>query len=104
MLPLALLIAATLGSILAGLATPTEASGVGALGALILAVVYRRLTFAGLKQAVISATHHLEHGAAARRDVEHLRRRVRAHGHRELDHRRDDLAAGAADRDARPSS
>jgi tripartite ATP-independent transporter DctM subunit len=55
-LPLALLIAATLGSILAGLATPTEASGVGALGALILAVCYRRATFAGLKRAVISAT------------------------------------------------
>ncbi|HEX2566165.1 MAG TPA: TRAP transporter large permease subunit [Burkholderiales bacterium] len=55
-LPLALLIAATLGSILAGLATPTEASGIGALGALILAVAYRRFTFAGLKQAVISAT------------------------------------------------
>jgi len=55
-LPLALLIAATLGSILAGLATPTEASGVGALGAVILAIVYRRLTFAGIKQAVISAT------------------------------------------------
>jgi tripartite ATP-independent transporter DctM subunit len=55
-LPLAGLIAATLGSILAGLATPTEAAGIGALGALILAVVYRRLTVAGLKQAVISAT------------------------------------------------
>jgi tripartite ATP-independent transporter DctM subunit len=55
-LPLLLLIAATLGSILAGLATPTEASGIGALGALILAVVYRRLTYAGLKQAVVSAT------------------------------------------------
>jgi tripartite ATP-independent transporter DctM subunit len=55
-LPLALLIAATLGSILAGLATPTEAAGVGALGALILAVCYRRLTFVGLKQAVLSAT------------------------------------------------
>jgi tripartite ATP-independent transporter DctM subunit len=55
-LPLLLLIAATLGSILAGLATPTEASGIGALGALILAVLYRRLTVAGLKQAVISAT------------------------------------------------
>jgi tripartite ATP-independent transporter DctM subunit len=54
-LPLALLIASTLGSILAGLATPTEASGIGALGALILAVVYRRLTYAGLRQAVISA-------------------------------------------------
>jgi len=55
-LPLALLIAATLGSILAGLATPTEASAVGAFGALILAICYRRLTYAGLKQAVISAT------------------------------------------------
>jgi tripartite ATP-independent transporter DctM subunit len=55
-LPLALLIAFTLGSILAGLATPTEAAGIGALGAIILAIVYRRLTYAGLKQAVISAT------------------------------------------------
>jgi TRAP-type mannitol/chloroaromatic compound transport system permease large subunit len=55
-LPLALLIAATLGSILAGLATPTEASGVGALGSIVLAICYRRLTYAGLKQAVISAT------------------------------------------------
>lgn len=55
-LPLAGLIAATLGSILAGLATPTEAAGIGALGALILAAAYRRLTIAGLKQAVISAT------------------------------------------------
>jgi tripartite ATP-independent transporter DctM subunit len=54
-LPLLLLIAFTLGSILAGLATPTEASGIGALGALILAVIYRRLTYAGLRQAVISA-------------------------------------------------
>jgi len=54
-LPLLLLIGFTLGSILAGLATPTEAAGIGALGAMILAVVYRRLTYAGLKQAVISA-------------------------------------------------
>ena len=54
-LPLFLLIASTLGSILAGLATPTEAAGIGALGALILAVAYRRLTVAGLKQACISA-------------------------------------------------
>ncbi|HVL35589.1 MAG TPA: TRAP transporter large permease subunit [Burkholderiales bacterium] len=54
--PLLGLIAATLGSILAGLATPTEASGVGALGALILAAAYRRLTYAGLKRAVLSTT------------------------------------------------
>jgi len=54
-LPLFLLIGATLGSILGGLATPTEAASIGALGALILAVCYRRLTYAGLKRACISA-------------------------------------------------
>jgi tripartite ATP-independent transporter DctM subunit len=50
--PLALLITATLGSILGGLATPTEASGVGATGALILALAYRRLTLKALKGAI----------------------------------------------------
>ena len=54
-LPLFLLIGFTLGSILAGLATPTEAAGIGALGAMILAIAYRRVTYAGLKQACISA-------------------------------------------------
>ena len=51
-LPLFALIAATLGSILAGIATPTEASALGAAGALLLAVAYRRLTMAGLRRAV----------------------------------------------------
>jgi tripartite ATP-independent transporter DctM subunit len=55
-MPLLGLIAATLGSILAGLATPTEAAGIGSLGALILATAYRKLTYAGLKRAVVSAT------------------------------------------------
>jgi tripartite ATP-independent transporter DctM subunit len=55
-MPLLGLIAATLGSILAGLATPTEAAGIGSLGALILAAAYRKLTYAGLKRAVLSAT------------------------------------------------
>ncbi len=41
--PPALLIAAVLGSIFFGLATPTEAAGVGALGALLLAVANRAL-------------------------------------------------------------
>jgi tripartite ATP-independent transporter DctM subunit len=54
-LPLFLLIGFTLGSILAGLATPTEAAAIGALGAMILAVCYRRVTYAGLKQACVSA-------------------------------------------------
>jgi len=44
-IPPALLIALVLGSILGGLATPTEASGVGALGALALASFRGRLNF-----------------------------------------------------------
>jgi tripartite ATP-independent transporter DctM subunit len=55
-LPLLLLIAAVLGSMLAGLATPTEASAIGALGAWLLMVVYRRFTWAGFKRAVLSTT------------------------------------------------
>jgi len=54
--PLFALIVATLGSILAGLATPTEAAAVGALGAFILAAVYGKLTYAGARQAVLSTT------------------------------------------------
>jgi len=50
------LISATLGSILAGAATPTEASAIGALGAMLLAIAYRKVTYAGLKQAVLSTT------------------------------------------------
>ena len=44
-LPPALLIVAVLGSIFMGMATPTEASGVGALGAILLALINRRLNF-----------------------------------------------------------
>jgi tripartite ATP-independent transporter DctM subunit len=54
--PLLALIAATLGSILAGVATPTEASAIGALGASLLAIAYRKVTYAGLKRAVLSTT------------------------------------------------
>lgn len=53
-IPLVGLISATLGSILAGLATPTEASAVGVVGALFLAIVYGRFTFDGLKRALLS--------------------------------------------------
>src|SRR5690606_33149945 len=45
--PLVGLITATLGSILAGLATPTEASAVGAVGALFLSLAYGKFTFPG---------------------------------------------------------
>ncbi|MGD9952006.1 MAG: TRAP transporter large permease subunit [Burkholderiales bacterium] len=55
-LPLVGLIAAALGSILAGLATPTEAAGMGAMGALLLAAAYGRFSYDGLKRAVLSTT------------------------------------------------
>jgi tripartite ATP-independent transporter DctM subunit len=51
-LPLALLIGAALGSIIFGLATPTEAAAMGSLGALILAMGYRALTIQKLKESV----------------------------------------------------
>jgi tripartite ATP-independent transporter DctM subunit len=50
--PLTALIAAVLGSILFGLATPSEAAAVGALGGLILAFAYGRLTFQNVKESV----------------------------------------------------
>jgi len=53
LLPLALLISATLGSILAGLATPTEAAATGAFGSIVLALGYRQLTRARLRGAMI---------------------------------------------------
>lgn len=52
--PPLLLIVAVLGSILAGIATPTEAASVGSVGALILAAFNRQLTFGILRQTVIS--------------------------------------------------
>lgn len=50
--PLAILIGAVLGSILMGLATPAEAAGVGAAGGLLLAAIYRSLSWVRLKEAV----------------------------------------------------
>ncbi|GHF66315.1 TRAP transporter large permease [Seohaeicola zhoushanensis] len=54
LLPPLLLILAVLGSILGGIATPTEAASVGAVGAMILAAVRLRLNFDVLKSTIIS--------------------------------------------------
>ncbi len=51
-IPTVFLILLVLGSIVAGWATPTEAAGVGAVGALLLAVVNRKLTWKVLKDVV----------------------------------------------------
>ena len=50
--PLLVLILAVLGSIVFGLATPTEAAAVGAFGGFILAAAYRQLTFNVVKESV----------------------------------------------------
>jgi len=50
--PLTVLIALVLGSILGGLATPAEAAAMGALGGLVLAVLYRSLTWRKVKESV----------------------------------------------------
>jgi tripartite ATP-independent transporter DctM subunit len=50
--PLAALIMAVLGSILFGLATPSEAAAMGALGGIILAIVYRAFTWQRLRESV----------------------------------------------------
>ena len=50
--PLAALIMAVLGSILFGLATPSEAAAMGALGGIVLAVVYRAFTWQRLRESV----------------------------------------------------
>jgi tripartite ATP-independent transporter DctM subunit len=51
-LPLAVLILAVLGSILFGLATPTEAASIGALGGILLALLYRAMTWGRLRESV----------------------------------------------------
>ena len=50
--PLALIILGVLGTIVAGLATPTEAAAMGSFGGLVLAAAYGQLSFRAVKEAV----------------------------------------------------
>jgi TRAP-type mannitol/chloroaromatic compound transport system permease large subunit len=50
--PLAIMILAVLGTIVFGLATPTEAAAMGSLGGLLLAAAYRRLNMQVLRESV----------------------------------------------------
>jgi tripartite ATP-independent transporter DctM subunit len=56
LVPALTLIVAVLGSILAGIATPTESASVGAVGAMALAMAKRQFSFAILRQVVITTT------------------------------------------------
>ncbi len=48
------LIFVVLGSIMAGVATPTEAAGMGALGSMLLALAYKNLNYGTLKEASLA--------------------------------------------------
>jgi tripartite ATP-independent transporter DctM subunit len=50
--PVIVVILATLGVILAGIATPTDAGAVGAFAVLVLTLLYRRLNWSGFRKAV----------------------------------------------------
>jgi len=52
--PVVVVIVATLGVILMGIATPTDAGAVGAFAVFVLTLVYRRLSWAGFKRALMS--------------------------------------------------
>ena len=51
--PMAAIMFAALGSIIFGLATPTEAAAMGATGAVLLSLAYRRFSLAGLREACL---------------------------------------------------
>lgn len=53
LLPVLFLIIAVMGSILGGLASPTEASAMGALGAIIIATIYKKFNVKVLKKSLI---------------------------------------------------
>lgn len=57
LLPPLLLIFAVLGSILGGIATPTESASVGAVGAMILAAFRRRLNVKSLRQTMLATAN-----------------------------------------------
>lgn len=57
LLPIAILIVVVLGGIYGGITTPTEAGAVGALGALVIALVRRRLTWENWWRTVVETGH-----------------------------------------------
>jgi tripartite ATP-independent transporter DctM subunit len=55
--PIVLLVVAVLGGIYGGVTTPVEAGAVGALGALIIAIAKRRMTWVGLWRVLVETGH-----------------------------------------------
>ncbi|SFX38868.1 TRAP transporter large permease [Marinospirillum alkaliphilum] len=57
LIPPLILIFAVLGSILSGIATPTESASVGAVGAMLLAAMSRKLTLTNLRQVMLATAN-----------------------------------------------
>ena len=55
LMPPTILISFALGSILLGLATPAEAAAMGAFGAILLSLMYRKFTWAGFNDSLIKS-------------------------------------------------
>ena len=56
MAPFLVVIASVMGLIVAGVATPGESAATGVVGAVLVAAIYRRLSLAMLREALVSAT------------------------------------------------
>jgi len=56
MIPPMILVLSVLGSIFAGIATPTEAAGVGAFFAFLMTLAYGKFTWNGIKESVVNTT------------------------------------------------
>jgi len=55
LLPFMVVIALVLGTIFGGIMTPTEAASLGALFSIVLALIYRQMSFRALKESMLSA-------------------------------------------------
>src|SRR3954471_20333531 len=74
--PIVVVILATLGVILAGVATPTDAGAVGSFAVLLLTLIYRRASWGGLLQGRVLDARSVVHDPVAGRCIQLLRRRV----------------------------
>lgn len=57
LLPFVVIIALVLGTIFSGVMTPTEAAALGAFLAIVLALIYRQMTFRALKESMMTAVN-----------------------------------------------
>ena len=81
LLPVTVLTIMTLGVILAGLTTASEAAALGALGAILLVIAYGRFTWDRVARRLLQHAGDDQHGAAARGRLQRVRRGVRLARH-----------------------